>query len=143
MSVIAFDGKMVAADRRAVCQGVSTTAAKLFREPDGTILGYVGSLDEGLLRVEWYRDGADPEEFPEPLEDDDFTYLFVVKDGKFFRYERVPVPIENEDDFCAFGSGGPVAMGAMASGASALQAVEAACRLVPGCGNGVTCFEVE
>lgn len=143
MSVIAFDGKMVAADRRAVCQGVSTTSTKLFREPDGTILGFVGSLDEGLLKVEWYRDGAKVDEFPEPLEDDDFAYLFVVTGGRFFRYERVPVPIENEDDFCAFGSGGPVAMGAMASSASALEAVEAACRLVPGCGNGVTCFEVE
>lgn len=143
MSVIAFDGKMVAADRRAVCQGVSTTATKLFREPDGTILGYVGATDEGLLKVGWYRDGADPEDFPEPLEDDDFAYLFVVAGGKFFRYERGPVPIENEDSFCAFGSGGPVAMGAMALGASALQAVEAASRLVPGCGNGTTCFEVE
>lgn len=86
--------------------------------------------------VKWLRDGANPDNWGagEP----DCCVLMVKPDGKVFLAEGglyFSGPIECE--YHAIGSGAKYALGAMAMGADAVQAVNVAARFDPHCGAPV------
>lgn len=138
MTVIAWDGKMLAADKRAVCYGVCFTTTKVRRIASGELLAWTGSQDAGELLAKWYADGQDPGKWPDVQKDkDDWCRLIVVgEDGARF-FERQPVAMKVEDKFSAWGSGRDFALTAMHLGKNAREAVEIACLFENGCGNGV------
>lgn len=137
MSVIAWDGKSIAADKQATCADMPRTTSKLIRLPNGEIAGITGDEAAGVLLIRWYTDGADPAKWPERQRTSDWTRLIVLgADGLKF-YEQDPLPLRCHDEFMAFGSGRDFAMGAMAAGATAREAVEIACMLNIHCGMGV------
>lgn len=138
MSVIAWDGKTVAADKRATCAGVPFTTTKLRRLPSGEILGWTGEQDAGEMLAKWYADGADTKHWPEFQSDKDMWCRLIVvgKSGVRF-YERQPVPVLVEDRMAAWGSGRDFALAAMYLGKSAREAVEVAIAFDTGCGNGI------
>lgn len=142
MSVIAWDGKSIVADKRATCCGMQSTGTKAFRLSDGKIGAFTGDLAHGLILVEWYNNGRDEKSWPEFQKADDYTIFIVAdSDGAVF-YEKQPVALKCEDAFHAWGSGRDYAMAAMFVGANAKKAVEVACHYDVYCGNGIDEFSL-
>ncbi len=138
MTVIAFDGRTLAADKRALIGGLSRSTTKIHRV-GASLVGFAGDGAQGMEMLAWLRKGAKPVAFPESQrDDDDWASVIVVRPGGFIDlYERTPYPIRYEDKIFAVGSGRDFALAAMHLGLSAKQAVEVACVFDPGCGNGV------
>lgn len=138
MTVIAWDGKTLAADRRASLGNMHRTIHKLHRIGD-CLCGSAGDSDMAQELLAWFRSGAEPKEFPPSQRDkDNWVGLLVVRpDGDLWRYERTPFPVVFPQQQFAIGSGRDFALAAMWCGKSAAEAVDIACRFDASCGNGV------
>jgi len=96
---------------------------KIFRLEDGSLAGFAGDLAEGMKMIDWLDDGAEPESRPGIQ---NVHGLVVRPSGRITLYEG-GVPINpRAPKYIAIGTGQGVAMGAMFSGASAIEAVRAA-----------------
>lgn len=138
MSVIAWDGRTLAADRRATLGTLIRTTTKIFHL--GTSLAaYAGNADAGEEMLAWFKGGAIPESFPASQRDESSWagLLIVWPDGSLWKYERTPYPLKFPPQHFAIGSGRDFALAAMHCGKTAEQAVEVACVFDSGCGNGV------
>jgi len=142
MTVIAFDGITMAADKHMTDGDRSCTITKIWKHGD-VVLAMCGDISYGLALKEWFLDGADPDEFPEPYDRDTLSNLIVWDGKQIYAYERTPHPIYYEDKFAAWGSGAMVAIGAMACGALAVDAVRIANRHCPTCGMGIEAFTLD
>ena len=91
---------------------------------------------------EWFKSGAEPSKFPESGRKDEATLIVVRRDG-VLTYCSGPYPMKIESEKCAFGSGRDYAEAAMFLGHSAVVAVEVACNLDNGCGNGINVLHLE
>ena len=138
MTVIAWDGSVLATDKQATSSGLRQTATKL-RRINGCMCAVTGDWDRAQAVFEWFARGAKPEDYPEfQKNNDDWVGMLVVHpDNKVVKYERVPYPYPIEDTPFAIGSGREYALGAMAAGCNAVQAVHIASRYDAGCGLGV------
>lgn len=144
MTVIAWDGRTLAADKRAVLAGNGAgMITKIFRV-NGDLCAFSGDVDVGLQMVEWYRAGCIAEQFPQKQSDDNASTLLVItKDRRVLRYERTTAPLYFEEPFAASGSGRDYALAAMYLGYDARRAVEVACAFDVACGNGIDTLEHE
>lgn len=142
MTVIAWDGKVLAADKRADVNGTGITTTKIKKLPSGEVVAFTGSASTGRVLMDWYESGADKSAWPESQSGDDWARLVVAAEGGISFYESHPVAVSVQDKFTAFGSGRDVALGALAMGATAVQAVEIASRFQSDCGNGCDSFNV-
>ena len=127
----------MAADTGARTRQMKRFAKKLYRV-DSAIVGIVGSLMDGLVFVDWWRNGHKMDALPEfrmyrGAEDaPDITALVLTTDGLEYWTEHFqPMPLEVP--YFAIGAGAKAAMGAMHMGADAIRAVEAACAIASGC----------
>ena len=138
MSVIAWDGKTLAADKRASFGTTIHTTTKIFHSGDA-LVAYAGDASFGEEMRAWYGRGAKPEDFPVSNRDkEDWAGLLVIRRGRpIARYERTPYPVLFEDTLFAIGSGREFALAAMHLGKTAREAVEVAIALDSGCGNGI------
>ena len=137
MTVIAFDGKNVAADRQADIGGTCGQVTKIFRVGD-RIAGIAGGYSHGLALLEWYKAGHDPHTYPR--EDNDRSrgsLLIFITSGLILKYEYYLSPLEIQEQCWAAVCGKDLALGAMAMGASAWKAVEIASRYDAACGLGI------
>lgn len=141
MTVIAWDGKSLAGDKRAVVGGgLIRTTTKIFSVLHGLALaGYAGDADAGEEMLAWFEDGYQPAKFPASQRDrDNWSGLLVVwGDGRIWKFERSPYPIKFPPQHFAIGSGRDFALMAMHLGKTAREAVKLASIFDSGCGNGV------
>lgn len=144
MTVLAWDGKTLAADKQATENGVLHQITKIKRitkgKNKGWLIGNAGSAASGQLLMDWFETGADPKHFPYEYQKTDglfATLLAISPQGIVHRYEHLPIPIVFEDEFYAMGSGKDMAMGAMAMGADAVTAVQVVCTYETECGVGI------
>lgn len=138
MTTWAFDGKVLAADRLA---GSHYSVGKIFKLPDGSYLTGSGTYDELLEVATWIiRFDMDVDKRPQI---DDTSVVIVDKTGKA-SWLTVPWlrPVAILEPFCAGGSGGDFALGAMAAGLGAKRAVEIAVNFDKSSGNGVDAVRV-
>jgi hypothetical protein len=143
MTVLAFDGKVFAADRQSQSGDLISRVCKIRRLPNGDVIAWSGAIENGLAMAQWYEAGADPSLFPASQKMDDWSRLVVVpKKGRPFVFEQLPVRQMILDSRWAFGSGRDVAMGALEMGADAVRAVKIASKLCSSCGLGVQSFRV-
>lgn len=146
MSIVAWDGKSIAADKMTVSCDMRSTTTKLVivdGQNGGLFLAWVGESGGGLALLDWYQKGRNPDQWPAAQRTADWTRLIVAdKNGVVF-YEREPFAQSVEEPFMAWGSGRDFAMGAMAMGASAKEAVEVASRFSTTCGNGVDWYDLQ
>ena len=142
MSVIAFDGQTMAADKRACLGTMIRTTTKIFRVGDA-LCAYAGDAAMGEEMLAWFRGGALPDQFPAGQRGDDWSGLLVVRKGEILKYERSPYPVRFEDKFFAIGCGRDFALAAMHLGHDARTAVEVAIALDSGCGNGIDTLELQ
>jgi hypothetical protein len=147
MSIIAFDGKTIAADTLSVHYDVKQPAQKLFHHPHKNIaIAFTGHHANGLLMMEWYLEGAKRDNFPSCQSTDNWARLIVfmkeetahpngTRTSKIVtsEYEQSPHPLPSRGPW-AWGSGRDVALGALEMGADARQAVAVACKYYTTCG---------
>ena len=142
MTVIAWDGKTLAADKRASNSGLARTTTKIF-QVGPALVGFCGDADASAEMLAWVCGGCVPGSFPEGNRDKDGWAQCVFIDASGLRiYERTPYAIQIEDAFWAGGSGRDFAIAAMHLGKSARDAVEIACLYETGCGNGIDTLEL-
>lgn len=70
MTTIAWDGATLAADKRAVNNGLFRTTTKIFRVND-RLFGFCGDAAYGNQMLQWIRDGQKVEDFPKEQRDAD------------------------------------------------------------------------
>lgn len=137
MTCVAWDGKTIAADKRAVTGDTPVTVTKLRRHQD-KILACTGDFSSGLMLIRWYELGHDPAFWPAcQREKDTWARLIVASGEGVWIYEREPVAFFVEEPFMAWGSGKDAALGALHCGKTAKEAVEIAALVDLSCGNGV------
>jgi len=137
VTVIAWDGKTLAADKQSTNQGHASMVTKIYRSGDD-LVAICGGLARGMAMRRWYEAGRDSATFPKPADADDFAILLVVhRDGTVDKYESMEHPLHIESPYCATGSGRDFALLAMHLGYDARRAVELACELSVDCGMGI------
>lgn len=141
MTVVAWDGKTLAVDRQATSGGLISEHTKIIKLKDGEVLAFWGHINEYALITSWYVNGAIESEFPKLS--DQIGMLVVSPEGAAVEYEANPAPIEIEVSFYAWGQGRELAMGAMAAGADAIQAVRIANQHSAYCGCGIDAWDLE
>lgn len=150
MTVIAWDGKTLAADRQATANGVLHQITKIRKITKGRKKGWLianaGSAATGGLLMDWFESGAEPKHFPYEYQTKDgyaATLIAISPDGLIHKYEHLPLPIIFEDEFYADGSGKEMALGAMAMGADAVTAIQVVCSMETECGVGIDSFDLK
>ncbi|MCA7945571.1 hypothetical protein [Burkholderia vietnamiensis] len=143
MTVVAWDGKTLAADKRGDAGGLQRTTTKIFRF-DGGLFGSAGSASRGAELFAWICAGANPDTVPAfQLSLEEYQSAMVVRsDGTVWLYGCSGHPFRMEDQFHAIGSGRDFAIAAMHLGRTAAQAVEVATLFETGCGNGIDTLEL-
>lgn len=136
MTVIAWDGKTLAADRRAVYpSGYIRQDTKIHRH-NGQLLAITGDADTGRELLAWYRAGAAPEAFPASARNVNSTLIVITHDG-IQVFCSGPYPHHILEPQAAWGNGRDYAEAAMHLGLDARAAVGVACHFQSDCGDGV------
>lgn len=140
MTVIAYDGKTLAVDRRCVAGDRFFPGTK-FTLWKGHVFLYCGTRSAAEQVTRWAMSGRRANRWPACQSTDDFAVVVFGKpDGTVARYERYPIELAELAQIVAYGTGAEAAMGAMHNGADAAAAVYAAARVSFTCGDGVDGF---
>lgn len=136
MTVIAWDGHSLAGDKLSNFAGLRTPTRKVYRirKPDGAVVlaGAAGHTGQCQAYMRWARNPK----LPEPTLND-IEILLIDERGRCWLAENGLQWALVRSRCFAIGSGAGVALGAMAAGASAKEAVVVTNRLVMSCGFGV------
>lgn len=135
MTTIVYRDGVMASDSQAQRAGwvLPGASQKIWRRPDGALLGLTGDYAEGLRLVRWCLEEEDPETQPTA----DSAVLRALPDGSVVIFEGGGRDDLGRPDFAVVGSGLPVALGALQMGAGAIRAVETACLHDPYSGGEV------
>ena len=144
MTVIAWDGKTLAADKRCGTQ-YPRKVTKIRRTRDGGLIGIAGWMDHGMALFEWFEAGADTAKLPECQKSESKSCeLIVIKpNGTVWIIGDSGIPWQVENRCHAIGSGRDFAAAAMHLGYPASEAVEIACALTATCGDGIDTLTLE
>jgi len=143
MTIIAWDGKTLSADKMTSFGGLHATTMKL-RKIGGCLVGGAGATAHMNEMLKWIEDGCDAETLPSYQRDpkECVSLLVIGLDGKVKQYESSPYPLQIENKFWAIGSGRDFAMAAMYLGKTSREAVKIASELCNDCGNGIDSLEL-
>lgn len=141
MTVIAWDTKTLAADRRCHdgTDAIVGYRTKLVRIDADRIGGFSGTQPIGQMLIDWVRAGASIEAFPkEAKEKEDRTTLMVIhRSGRIELYCNFPYPSVLDNGRAAAGCAAQEARVAMHCGKTAAEAIEVAALFDPWIGGGV------
>lgn len=142
MTIIAWDGKTLAADKAASNCGWQNTVTKIFRVPGG-IVGFSGDSDAAHDLLAWFRAGRAVAGYPKcQTGESRASAIFISQEGQLMAYDKSPNPNIYEQPFYAMGSGRDYALAAMYLGFDARKAVEVACAMDNDCGRGIDTIEL-
>lgn len=143
MTVIVWDGEKLVTDRKATDGTLKWESSKAWYVSSPVhgvcIVSGVGFLKDIISLREWFAKGADPQQYPF-LHSTVNCQLIAVTDSGLMLYDDSPYPVERGFAPCAFGHGRDFAYGALAMGANAEQAVDAANKYSQHCGLGKEVF---
>ena len=134
MTTVAWDGETLAADKQGTVDGTPypiTKIAKVKNDTGTFLVGFCGDIGDGQSFIEYVRRG-----FKNMPAYNDFTGVVITKGGEIQLHGDANVCSFKADQF-AVGSGGKFARGAMAFGATAVEAVLIASDLDTMTGLGV------
>ena len=145
MTVIAWDGKTLAADKQSTICGNPATVTKIYRVPGGMV-AFSGSGSHAMELLTWFKAGRDPATYPRCRsadQEDGAGSLFISDQREIHLYSHVsPFCEVLEQRFYARGAGRDYALAAMHLGHDARTAVEVACALDNTCGRGIDTLEL-
>lgn len=143
VTVLAWDGTSLAADRQVTRSGQRGSITKLLRLDTGEVLSWTGHLQNCLGMQHWYLAGAKPCEWNNyRVDPESHAELVILSEDGLWTFGG-PYGIKVEDPFIALGSGSEYALAALAMGATAKEAVEIASRFDNHCGLGVDVMQFE
>jgi hypothetical protein len=140
MTTVAWDGKYLALDKQSTADGTRRLTTKARVAGGGSlssppkILSWAGCNAFGRVLADWYDAGADPAKWPEfQHEGEDHAALIIATARQVEVFTagvagHCDVIAVEDTPFYAWGSGYRFAMGAMASGKDAREAVQIAGR---------------
>lgn len=138
MTTIAYRDGVLAADTLATREGVrSSYQPKIHKLPDGRLLAKVGNAPTANALKRWIEAGA-----PEDSQPEGEAAIIVFSANGAAIYEDGGCEPVGDGPFFAWGCGSPIALGAMAAGATAEQAVRIACEWDSLTGGEVTVLEL-
>lgn len=140
MTTIAYKNGVVACDKQCTDNGrICKGSYKAVLTADKVYV-VTGKITMGLKFVEWLEQGGrDLEDVPAPKLKGTEILEMDLKTGKATVWEDdFPLPVE--DKIMALGSGGDIALGAMAAGASPEESIKIAEKWDDGTGLGVQIF---
>ena len=144
MTVIAWDGKTLAADKQGTYSNLARTTTKIYRLESNEIIAFCGTIGTHHVLLDWYKSGADREKWPWELQRSAEWANIIIADKTGVRFcDQTPFFRYVEDSTMAWGCGADFAIGAMAMGADAVKAVEIVSKYCEGCGCGVDSFSIE
>lgn len=124
MTTIAYRDGVMAGDSLVTQNGVIEGYVTKVRDIKGILCGSAGNLQDVVMFMRWIEDGMVEDKKPELSE---YFEGIIVKDNEVIIFENKLIPIFMENKFYALGSGKHLAIGAMANGANAFNAVKIAC----------------
>ena len=137
MTLIIWKGNTICADKCVTTGDVGRVANKLVRVGN-SVVAYTGPADFGMSMLAWARNGYIPAEFPSTQRDSDYAILVVAGPsglgGAVSLFYQTPDNVP-QASFGAVGVGAEFAIGAMAAGLSAPEAMELALQHIPRLGS--------
>lgn len=118
MTVIAYDGHTLAADSQLNYGTTRLQCEKLFRLPDGGVVGFAGPSGKCHRLLRWMRG-----EGKRPLRLSNAHAIRVDPSGAVFLYAESSEPECITSRYVAIGCGDEFALGCMKSGKTAAEAV--------------------
>ena len=126
MTTIAYrDGIMAADSMLSDYHDIKRGTKKIF-VLDDAVVGTAGDDDAITRFLEWWREGHDLSKRPKRV--GDCHILIVPSKGRPEIWDESYTGEPVAESFCAIGSGRAIAYGALEMGASAKEAVQAACK---------------
>ena len=137
MTIICYRDGVMAADSAAGQYSIRLAASvqKILKTPGGELVASCGPSTDGQAFRRWVLAGRD--EMKKPDLSSNFCGLLVEADGVVKEYDGRMDWAEMTAPFFVLGSGAETAFGAMAFGASAIEAVEIAIKYCEGCGGPI------
>lgn len=117
--VLAVDTQVTSGNRKFRTHKVATL-------PCGGLIAGTGNLAHILKAQRWAQEGLSEDAKPDFGDEPEMECLIIKGDGSVWLLDDELEPMPVTDEFIAVGSGGPYAMGAMACGKSAADAVRVA-----------------
>lgn len=146
MTVIAWDGKTLAADKRSISGGLISIVTKIFKVPSG-LVAVSGDYGCAMAMLNWFKnEDQRPELFPECNKNPDKDYchsILINKQREIWEFETNPFPFQLEQPYYAMGSGRDFALAAMHLGLDSKRAIEVAVRFQSDCGSGIDTLTLE
>jgi ATP-dependent protease HslVU (ClpYQ) peptidase subunit len=126
MTTIIADSKrkIMVSDSKCTYGDTHFRMQKIYQMPDGTLIGFSGSVSEATKFVNWWIDGANIANKPN-FGEESFDAL-VLDDSGINLWDSNLIKIRIIQDFFAVGSGAQFALGALRAGADPVRAVEIA-----------------
>lgn len=142
MTVIAWDGFTLAADKQSTQYSQKRTTGKIFKHIDSNgikLFGICGDYSAGREIIEWARSGMTGEYPDNKAANDELkcTVVMIDQEKNIFKFENTRYPMPIYDKYYAAGSGQDYAIAAMHCGKTAKEAVEIASIYCTDCGMGV------
>lgn len=142
MTIIAWDGTTLAADKQVTCNDLKKTITKIFKTDLG-LIGVSGVMNMGMAIKTWLLEGAIAELYPE-ISNEPYTQLILInKEHQLITYQGCGYPLLIEDKIFAMGSGRDFAYMAMYLGKTAKEAVELTNLFNASCGMGIDTLTLE
>lgn len=144
MTTVAYKDGVLAADRRVTFGAVKDAfSTKIARGQNG-LIGVAGALTLSRRALRWFVEGETSERPAFSLGDKIAQAIIVRPSGALeFHDDAGWAQIETSQPYYALGTGAEFAYGAMASGASAVEAVEIASRFDLQSGDGVDSLAIK
>lgn len=139
MTTLAYDSKSIACDSQLTAEDRRLRQKKWLKLPDGTLLVYAGAAAEFQAFVRWLLHDGRQSEFPKA---ENLTVVIVHPCGTVEVIDEDNCSLDTTDKLFVAGSGGPIALGAMAAGLSAKEAVQIAAKYDTGTNPDVDVFPV-
>lgn len=114
MTTIAYKDGVLAGDSWSTLHGDPTQ--KIFKLDDGRLVGVSGDLSSAMFFIDFLKDEAE-------FTGGDFNAIVIYPNGDAYFYGERGFPLTIGRKFMALGTGSAYAMGAMAQGATAEEAV--------------------
>lgn len=140
MTVIAWDGKTLAADSRMTDDCGHTSVTKIWRVPGNRLFGGAGQAGYVSLVRDWIFDGAKNKNRPDCSRYEDAYFGgILICGGECFALDPFLSTMKITAKHYAIGSGAPQALALMSAGMSAPEALAHIIKheLADGCGGDV------
>lgn len=140
MTTIAIKDKILAFDSKLTADGQFSGFFVKGRRFKNHLVAAAGSAQEIEAFLDWFEAGATEDlkrKFGLHEREVDIQALSIDRKGNIFLYEDRLYPYRVDAAFYAAGSGGSIAIGAMAAGASAEQALRIAAKFDSYTGGGI------